>query len=154
MLGAYRDCGVIKNDEDDIDFAVPYCVAEFKMKQIMDAFISHGFELYRIRPTVMTFRRNGSKIDLLFYKELTDEKKYYLTLYHNKRPFALTVPCKYWDNLREIEFLDEKFLCPEDIEGYLEWRFGDWKTPILRPHFGFQSYIENNYNKNLTQWLR
>ena len=167
LLGAYRDNGPIKNDEDDIDFAVPFEVMQFKALDIVKEFQARGFELYRLRDTVMTFKRNGSKIDFLFYKEdefyirsldhteINNTKSegyfYYLTLYHNKKPFALKVPCEYWNNLGTIEFLGEKFLCPEKIEHYLVWRFGDdWRTPILRPAFGFKNYLEN---KKLTTFL-
>jgi len=153
LLGAYRDKGVIKGDEDDVDFAVPYEVAEFKMLQIIKEFEERGFELFRLRPTVMTFKRNETKIDLLFYKWSEDWGCNYLTLYHDKKPFALIVPAGYWLDLSEIEFLGIKLKCPKEIERYLEWRFGDWRTPVLRPNFGFQSYLENDYNKELTQCL-
>ena len=159
LLGAYRDNGVIKGDEDDVDFAVPMETMNFKALQILKEFGARNFELFRLRDTVMTFKRNGSKIDLLFYKEKgfvdcdnnCEGLLYYLTLYHNKKPFALKVLPTYWDDLGETEFMGETFKCPEDIEGYLTWRFGDWRTPILRPAFSFQNYLDD---KQLTEWLK
>jgi len=152
LLGAYRDKGMIKGDEDDVDFAVPMEVMNFKALEIIKAFQDRGFELFRLRDTVMTFKRYGSKIDLLFYKydcEVLGEY-YYLTLYHNKKPFALKIPCIVWDDLDSIKFMGEKFLCPRNIEEYLKWRFGDWKNPVLRPAFSFDNYLQNT---NLTTWL-
>ena len=148
LLGQVRDGKPIKGDEDDVDFAVPYWVAQFKMKEIIEAFTAEGFELFRLRDTVMTFKRNGSKVDFLFYKEMGEF--YYLTLYHLKAPFALKVPKVYWDNLSQIKFLGTTFACPVDVKDYLTWRFGDWETPILRPAFSFVNYLSKPY---LTCWL-
>lgn len=141
LLGVYRDGGVIKGDEDDVDFAVPYDVAEFKMLKIIRAFEKRGFELHRLRPTVITMKRGGSKIDFLFYRELEDE--YYITLYHNKRPFGLLTKKHQWDNLGLIDYYGVTFLCPEDIEAHLAFRYGkDWRTPKLRPAFSFEDYTK------------
>jgi phosphorylcholine metabolism protein LicD len=151
LLGAFRDNGPIQGDEDDIDFAVPYSVAQFKMKEVIEKFVARGFVLYRLRDTVITFERDGVKVDLLIYKHDWTDLRYYLTLYHNKKPFALYVPEHYWNKLGTINFMGEEFACPEDTAGYLTWRFDNWKEPILRPEFSFENYIQK---EGLTEWLR
>lgn len=142
LLGAYRDKAPIKGDEDDLDFAVDYDVMQFKMKEVIDAFIEKGFELHRLRSTVMSFKRGGNHVDLLFYEDAYS--CYYLTLYHKKEAHALlTLNHNAYDELGTIEFLGETFACPKDIESHLSFRYGDWKTPILRPAFSFQNYIDS-----------
>jgi len=149
LLGAYRDGGLIKGDEDDVDFAVSYEVAEFKLLETMKKFVERGFQIKRLRPTVLSAERDGSHIDFLFYKKW-DDNYYYETLYHKKRPFALLVPKECWDKLSTIDFLGFKIKCPKNIEKFLEWRYGDWKTPIPRENFSFDNLI----NKGITKWLR
>lgn len=141
LLGAYRDKDVIPGDEDDLDFAVPSEVAEHKMRTVIFRFMSEGFTLLRLRPTVISLERGGSHVDFLFYKEMND--MYYLTLYHNKKPIALTAHKEAYDDLGTIEFLGEEVPCPKDIEKHLEHRYGkDWRTPIFRPAFSFQNYLD------------
>lgn len=143
LLGAYREGWPIKRDADDIDFAVDYNVAEFKMLDVVSAFSARGFILHRLRPTVMTFKRDGVKVDLLFYKyDAVFPDSYYITLYHNKRPHALLTCVTAYDDLGEIEYMGVRLKCPKDVEAHLEYRYGDWKTPVLRPAFSFQNYID------------
>lgn len=148
LLGAYRDGGPIKNDMDDVDFAVPYEVMQFKALQTIRAFEARGFELHRLRDTVMTFKRDGVKVDFLFYQKQKDHMSlyrnggYFFTLYHNKQPHALLTNGEAYDELGEIEYCGTKLQCPADIEAHLEYRYGDWRTPILRPAFSFQNYID------------
>lgn len=149
LLGAHREGGPIKNDMDDVDFAVPYEVMQFKALQTIRAFEARGFELYRLRDTVMTFKRDGVKVDFLFYKPLNQTGKYYdedgfyyLTLYHDKVPHALVTRRGAYDELGEIEYCGTKLQCPKYIEAHLTHRYGDWRTPILRPAFSFQNYID------------
>lgn len=151
LLGAYRDGGPIKGDEHDVDFAVPYAAAEFKMLQIMQAFATYGFNLKRLRPTVMSWERGENHVDLLFYRHVVEdysfgdpprEQWYYQTLYHEKRANMLLVPMESYDDLGTIDFLGTTFTCPKDIETHLKHRYGDWRTPVLRPHFTFQHFID------------
>jgi len=41
-------------------------------------------------------------------------------------------PIQFVAELDEIEFKGEKYPCPHDLEKFLEWRFGDWKTPAKK----------------------
>lgn len=150
LLGQYRDGKPIKGDEDDVDFLVKHEVFQFKMLDLIKAFEAEGFELFRMRDTVMTFKRNGSKVDLLVAKWSEEWGMYYITLYHNKKPFALKIPKHVLNELQPFTFCDVALKAPYDIESYLEWRFGDWRTPVLRPAFSFVNYLST---PNLTQWL-
>ena len=143
LLGAYREGGPIKGDADDVDFAVPMEVMKFKALKIIREFEARGFELFRLRDTVMTFKRDETKIDFLFYKKDEDLKNhYFLTLYYKKEAYSLITDGKAYDELGEIEYMGTKLQCPKDIESHLELRYGNWRTPILRPAFSFQNYID------------
>lgn len=142
LLGAYREGGPIKNDADDVDFAVPFDVMQHKALKVVRQFEARGFELFRLRDTVMTFKRHNSKIDFLFYKQ-NKTAQYYLTLYHNKVPhMLLTENLGAYDILGEIDYCGTKLQCPKYIEDHLTYRYGDWRTPIIRPAFSFQNYID------------
>lgn len=144
LLGAHREGGPIKGDEDDVDFAVPRHVAQHKFLETIEEFKERGFEVFRLRDTVATFKRNGVKVDFLFYDDIRyNGKEYYdLTLYHNKVRHALLTKKKAYDELGEIEYCGTTLPCPADIEDHLEHRYGDWRVPVLRPKFSFQNYIE------------
>jgi phosphorylcholine metabolism protein LicD len=142
LLGAYREGGPIKNDMDDVDFAVPYKVVQYQLLTLLQAFAKRGFTLHRLRDTVATFKRDGVKIDFLFFKKDYKADQYYLTLYHNKKPYALLTNALSYEVLGTIEFCGTKLKCPLDVEVHLEQRYGDWRTPILRPAFTFQNYID------------
>lgn len=150
LLGLHRDGGPIKGDEDDVDFLVDYGVFQFDMLALIDAFVTRGFDLFRLRDTVMTFKRNGVKIDLLSTKWSEEWGMYYITLYHQKRPFALKIPKHVMTETHEADFCGTSVSIPNAIESYLEWRFGDWQTPVLRPSFSFKNYLDT---PGLTEWL-
>ena len=151
LLGAYRDNDVIEGDEDDLDFAVPYEIAEHRYLDLVIAFSAEGFKIKRLRPTVVTFERNESHIDFLFYREDPDGRHYYETLYHMRRPFALLVRKEYWDDLSTIAFVGQEFFCPKDVEGFLTQRYMDWENPVSRRDFNFGHFIGT---PKLTKWLQ
>ncbi len=145
LLGSYREKKAIKGDYDDIDFV---CFDEKKREEIKKEFIKMKFILVKDRETMMSLKRGSVKLDFFFPKEEGD--KYYITLYHQKRPFALQVPKKYWDKLSRVNYYHSDFYSPKDTEGYLTHRYGNWRKPILRPNFSFENYINK---KDLTKWL-
>jgi phosphorylcholine metabolism protein LicD len=163
LLGAYRDGEPIKGDYDDIDFAVPHWVAQYKLIELIQEFQDAGFVVYRLRDTTICFKRNGVKIDFLFYKKgsFTQireidrkvveqiEERYYFTLYFKQEAYALMTKLEAYNNLGSIKYLGMNFDCPADIEKHLEYRYGDWKTPILRPEFSFKNYIELGVMKKI-----
>lgn len=147
LLGYWRHGRAIKGDYDDVDLVAFYKDWD-KSDKMIKAFEEVGFKLFRKRETMFTVRRGASKIDIFFVKEEGDN--YYITLYWQKRPFALQIPKKYYDNLQDVIYYHTKLKAPKDIDGYLTHRFGNWRKPILRPAFTFQNYIDT---PNLTRWL-
>lgn len=45
-------------------------------------------------------------------------------------PIVQSFEGKYFDKLTEVEFNGRMYPVPEDYEGYLSARYGDWRTPV------------------------
>lgn len=45
----------------------------------------------------------------------------------NKRK---SVPHRFYQNFKTISFQNKEYAIPEDTDGYLTYRYGDWQTPV------------------------
>ena len=133
LLGAVREGRAIKGDEDDIDL-VTYCSNKVYLQKIIEKFLKAGFEILRLRETVLSVARDGNHVDIFFADKHKDN--YYLTLYYKKKPFALVIPRHYFENFVEIKFYNKLFKVPYPLNAYVKHCYGpNWKTPIYRPVF-------------------
>lgn len=139
LLGAYRDRAFCKDDEDDIDLCA---WIEQKHERIVRAMEEAGFSIHHLWETEFSFRKNGIKIDLFFNAKSGDVAYTYLYQGDNKKP--VVIPLHFYENLDKIQFYGKTFLRPKDIEAYLEYKYGDWRTPIHRTDY---SCYNNNQNK-------
>ena len=127
LLGAVRSGTVIPGD-GDMDV---YTWEEEKMRGHLIDFYEKGLKVCRIFPGLLyTFQLNPScYIDVYIYREL----KGILSLpwrYSCISIFGSETPRKFFTGYREIEFLGEKVLCPENPERLLEFWYGsDWRIP-------------------------
>ena len=48
----------------------------------------------------------------------------------SRKPVLKGVPLKYYDNHTRIEFDGHQYMAPEEFEGFLEYCYGDWRTPV------------------------
>lgn len=48
----------------------------------------------------------------------------------SKKPVLKAVPLKYYDQHTKIEFDGHQYSAPKDFEGFLEYCYGDWRTPV------------------------
>ncbi len=125
-LGAIRDNGIMPWD-DDLDLGVIIGL--------------NGFKEELIGSIVSTFRENGFitgvrhsdqhiSIPLLKYSVRTD-----LQFHHSKNHKiyhypGILIPLSLFTDLKEIDFLGEKFYVPNPPEEYLRLKYGeDWRTP-------------------------
>ena len=128
LLGAYRDHDFCKGDEDDIDIGT---WTEFQTDEIIRRAQALGFRRLDSWKTQFHLHRNGSLIDILFLsknKGMAYSRGYRTYEDHVGYPFV--VPVHFFEELTTIEFQGMTFKCPADIDGYLTYRFGNWRVPV------------------------
>ena len=142
LLGYYRD-GKIFAHEKDADFGV--FIEDYNDK-IIDAFIKKGWRLHYVFGKLsvgfeLTFSKNDEHIDLFFFYKDEDKVWHAAWQVTQKRPVRIVNLIKYnYDkfDLKEIEFLGEKFLIPANTEHYIETKYGnDWRTPVKEWDWAF-----------------
>ncbi len=123
VLGFHREGEVIKNDSD-IDFD---CYAKDLKKnftRIARALKDKGYKVRHIKEynKIKIAGRKG-KIDIGI-AGFRKRGKYRI---RNK----WRIPAKYFGN-GTIEYEGQRFRCHSPIEGYLEWVYSNWKTPMKK----------------------
>lgn len=125
LLGAVRDKGIIKGDED-VDIFVE---SEVKLRNSLPFLYDNGLKLCRIE-------------DGLLYSFRTDNKSFIDVYIKAKLPFSIwslwcvgisgfAVPKWYVSRYDSINFLGMELLCPHKPERLLAYWYGKtWRTPI------------------------
>ena len=125
LLGAVRDKGVIKGDED-VDV---YITDEAKLFMNIPYLYENGLKVIRIvRGSLYSFRANNNcYIDFYIVRPLRHSiwstSCYRITHYNQ--------PKWIFQEAEEIPFLGETFMCPKNPEKVLAFLYGDtWRTPV------------------------
>lgn len=131
LLGIIRDNDFITWDED-IDL---YILDEDKERflPLLFEFKAAGFDVIRYwRCGLVSIKRNGEYIDFYFLKKV-----------------GTNIRCavgevfffeKYFQHLTKYNFKGIELSVPEDYEEYLEFRYGDWRTPVQYADFEMDFY--------------
>jgi phosphorylcholine metabolism protein LicD len=156
-LGAYRDNDFCPGDIDDVDLGVEY-EAYPRKDEIIQAFKDAGWKLimeWRVSDdisTELTFIKEydsfKTKVDLWFYTpNPKNESELIFRMYKNLEEWNdFLLPARFHSSFKEIIFYGQKYLIPEDIEGYLKHNYGDnWRTPIHRDNWNY--YTANHSPK-------
>ncbi len=125
-LAAVRDHAFISWD-DDLDIGSIKGLHRFDERvidSVGDSFRAHGFYVKRISfsgETLLGLMKHNIRIDWTCYRI----RKQHIVHFPGVR-----IPVRLFTDLKEIDFIGEKFLVPNPPEEYLRYKYGpDWMTP-------------------------
>ncbi len=132
LLGAVRNGTVIPGD-GDMDV---YTWEEEKLRAHLIDFDNRGLKVCKVEPGLRyAFVLDSSAEDVKSYIDVYiygEVKGFPYILWRSSciRIMRAEMPRKFFTGYREIEFLGEKVLCPENPEKLLEFWYGpDWRIP-------------------------
>ena len=142
LLGAYRDKDFIEWDYD-IDVAIKSEV-KGRILDLIPALENLGILVCRYDGNLLSFERNGSYIDFYFFRP------YFL--FWRKIMTGIVTKASFFNQIKLYKFLDTEYFVPADIEGYLRYHYGDWRTPDKNStlignniYIKVREYVRNNH---------
>lgn len=125
LLGAIREKNFIKWDWD-VEFTILTDQIFSKKEELNDLFLKSGFQIVEY-----SFKYNNFKWELKKYNFIYELIGLYREgnwLYRKGK--GTKVPAFFFDKPTDLFFLGNIYQTVSDPEKYLEFCYGDWKTPI------------------------
>lgn len=134
LLGAVREKGFIKHDED-----IDLFVLEEERDNLLSSLhklLEEDFEIIRYNDKLLSITRNNEYIDFYFFKKSK--------FFYRKCDVGLTVKAKYLERTIDFPFLGEVFQVPKNPEDFLVVLYGKtWKIPKKNdPSSNYSRYIK------------
>lgn len=95
-----------------------------RVKKTNNHFKRRTIRMVKIYNTRWFGLRRGEVCLEIFIKYPIDDQSYWMIGRKVK-----SVPKRFYDALTRIEFKNQSYSIPADTDGYLTFRFGDWRTP-------------------------
>ena len=135
LLGFHRDKDFVKGDEHDIDLGIMDEEID-KVPALIEELKTMGFDHFKDFTLIGEFeggalKRGGNHIDLMRMHRDNEEVYNFGRAVIDGKPELLSYeyPAHLFDGYGTISYNGDTFLTPNDIEGFLEITYGDWKTP-------------------------
>ena len=141
LLGLYRDGRPITGDEDDTDVGIEEIDEKTRVKFVkalnkigLKTAILNGNPRDKLmengRLSIIQVERGGNTIDILVIRE--DNGVAWVAGGSDEHRYYLVFPPRFFKKQGEFQWKDEVFKTVDDIEGFLNYKYREWRTPALR----------------------
>ncbi len=109
-----------------------YRISIKRYRQDIGPFKKGEFRMLKIRNFEPFFRKGKVMLDIFIKRKINGE--YFWTV-GVKSPVLKSSPSRFYDELDWTEFNGKRYMITKDYNGYLTYRYGDWKTPVRSWNF-------------------
>ena len=88
--------------------------------------------MIKVRNFEPYFRKGKVMLDIFLKRKIDNDFFWTVGV---KSPVLKSAPAKFYEELDWIEFNNKKYMISKDLDGYLTYRYGDWKTTVKTWNF-------------------